>query len=351
VGERSSLLGQTIGGCRVESLVGSGALGAVYRAHQVSLDRSVALKVLTARTVTKEQIKELFQEAKTLAAINHPNVVKVYDMGVAGGAPYIVMEYLDGETLHKRLERARRLPIEAVLKLAIEVACGLQAAHKQGIVHRDLKPSNVFLRPSAKLKLIDFGLAHRLGAERSGGGVQVSGGTPEFMAPEQWTFGTVDGRTDLYALGILIYRMMAGKLPFVAGTLEEMKRRHLDDALPAEGFSGDARGGLLFSVVQQLTRKTPGQRYPNTAALLDDLDRVQKGRAPKSAELCGAPLFCPVCETGSPPDARTCIGCGEALEWMEKKTEDLLPDDSPPPKPKALQDLSRRDMLRRRRLR
>jgi serine/threonine-protein kinase len=343
---RASLVGQTFGGCRVESLLGQGALGAVYRAHQVSLDRAVAIKVLTASSITKEHIKELFNEAKTLAKMNHPNVVKVFDVGVAGNQPYIVMEHLEGETLQKRLDRAVRLPFEAVLKLATEIATGLHAAHQVGIVHRDLKPSNVFLRPSQKLKLIDFGLAHHVAGEKEG--VQQSGGTPEYMAPEQWTFKTVDGRTDLYALGILIFRMISGKVPFTATSLDVMMHKHLKEPLPSEGFSSDSRAADLYPIVKMLTLKEPDRRYANAEALLRDLAKLSKGEKPGAAAKYAAPKLCPVCETANAPSAETCTGCNSSLTHMNVDIDSLLPPEEPPKKQKRISTAINPRNLRRR---
>ncbi len=317
-----------VGGCKIQSLMGQGALGAVYKAQQLSLDRPVAIKILTATNITSEAIKELLQEGKTLAKMNHPNVVKVIDVGVQGTQPFIVMEHLEGETLQKRLERARRLPFEAVLKLASEIAQGLHAAHQTKIVHRDLKPSNIFLRPSQKLKIIDFGLAHHVaGGEKD---VQKSGGTPEYMAPEQWNFTAVDGRTDLYALGILIYRMISGKVPFTAARMDEMMQKHLKAPLPLDGFSAEPRAGDLFAVVKVLTSKKPEGRYQSADVVIADLERIAKGQRTRAAEKFGLPRICNVCETVAPPDATICDGCKSSIHMQQVKIEDLLPDEPPP---------------------
>jgi len=318
-----SRIGQTFHGCTIRRLLGRGAKGVVYEAHQSSLDRSVAVKLLP-RGVGDEGIKTLMAEARALAKINAPNVLKVYEVGVEQDTPFIIMEYLEGETLQQRMNRAGKLPVEAVLKLASEVAEGLSAAHRARIIHRDLKPSNVFLRPSQALKIIDFGLAYLAADGRE------SGGTPEFMAPEQWKFAAVDGRTDLYALGLMMFRMLTGRSAFGGTTLQEMANEHLKKRIPLP-LTHSPKVSHFFAIIEQLAQKDPAARYPTATIAREDIERLRAGQRPQAAQQYGAPIVCDVCDEQNAPNAATCP-CGHDLGSANIKVEELLPDPPAPQK-------------------
>jgi serine/threonine protein kinase len=167
------------------------------------------------------------------------------------------------------------------------------------------------------------------------------------MAPEQWTFTAVDGRTDLYALGVLIYRMISGKIPFTAPTLDVMMQKHLKEPLPNDGFSNDPRAGDLYAVVKVLTAKKPAARYQSADVLIGDLDRMQKGQRTRAAEKFGLPGVCTVCETVAPPDTERCLGCNSSLKMQHVEVEDLL---GPEPEPQKKNPYVGRQDLRRKRL-
>jgi len=262
-------LGQNVAGCRLLEIIGRGAAGAIYRASQVSLDREVAVKFLSSRIQSPGEVEGLLAEARTIGQLDHPAIVKVYNAGIHDQIPYIVMEYLRGETLHARLKRESPLPLLAAASVAREVALGLQAAHARGIVHRDLKPSNIFLQQDGQPKIIDFGLAFTLRE-----GPRVQGGTPEYMAPEQWAFGTIDPRTDLYALGLILYRMTAGRNAY-AGPGDKLREAHLRGDLRFPEDSPPLPEPLQ-DAIRRLAHRDPARRFASAAdaaAVLEPLTR------------------------------------------------------------------------------
>jgi serine/threonine protein kinase len=217
--------GQRLGRYDVLAPLGAGGMGEVYRARDGKLGRDVALKVLPAAYASDlERLKRFEQEARSIAALDHPNVLTVHDAGVEGGAPYMVTELLEGETLRAVLERGAVSPGRA-LELGAEVALGLAAAHAKGILHRDIKPENVFLTRDGRVKVLDFGLA-KLRAEawgRGPGNLTTEGlgtepgvplGTLGYMSPEQLRGQEVDERSDIFTLGVVLYEMLSGRSPF-----------------------------------------------------------------------------------------------------------------------------------------
>ncbi|MFT3917524.1 MAG: protein kinase [Anaeromyxobacteraceae bacterium] len=199
--------GQRIGRFRLIRELGRGGFGVVFEAEDSELKRKVALKAV--RTGHRDELRRerLLEEAEAAARLAHPNIVTLFDLGRSEHGPYLVLELLEGETLQARVERGVVPPVEAV-RIATGIARGLSHAHARGVVHRDLKPGNVFLTSDGGVKVLDFGLAHAFGLKRT------EGGTPAYMAPEQWTGAPEDERTDVFALGVVLYRMLSGRLPF-----------------------------------------------------------------------------------------------------------------------------------------
>ena len=212
---------RSIGGHRVERLLGSGGMGRVWLAHDDRLDRHVAIKVMLPETAADAAHRERFlRESRTAAQIDDPHVVPIHDVGIDGGLPYLVMPYLEGGSLADRLSAERTLSCDEALRIAGEIAAGLGTAHARGLVHRDIKPDNVFLvGPGRHVRLIDFGLARdTVGA---GSNLTLAGsilGTPSYMAPERIVDGAVDGRADLFSLGVVLYKMLSGRTPFEGRT-------------------------------------------------------------------------------------------------------------------------------------
>ncbi|HVM49139.1 MAG TPA: serine/threonine-protein kinase [Candidatus Acidoferrum sp.] len=240
----------------VFGLVGTGGMGAVYRARQRGLDRMVALKILPPQFSADAAFAERFaREARTLARLNHPNIVDVYDMGQAGQLYYFLMEFVDGVNLRQLMQGHRLRPAEA-LAIVPQICEGLEYAHEEGVVHRDIKPENILLDQKGRVKITDFGISKILG--RAAAGVQLTQpshvlGTMHYMAPEQFENPlAVDGRADIYSLGVVFYEMLTGELP--------MGRF----ALPSEKGAADAR---LDKLVLRTLEKDPKRRYQNASEL------------------------------------------------------------------------------------
>jgi serine/threonine protein kinase len=221
---------QTIAGgrYRVERVLGDGAMAKVVLARDEALDRQVAVKLLDDRLAANREFRARFtREGRLAAGLSHPNVVTVFDAGEAEGQPYIVMEYVDGQTLEERLRSEGALDPEEVRAVALQVAAGLEHAHAQGLVHRDLKPGNLIQRTDGTIKIADFGIARGShGTELTETGAIV--GTAAYLAPEQAEGGEVTPRTDLYALGTVLHELLTGRRPFQVESLADLGRRRTE---------------------------------------------------------------------------------------------------------------------------
>jgi len=206
-GESELRPGESIGRFEIVREIGRGGFGVVYEARDRDLGRSVAFKVVRAGDRAALREERLLREGEAAARLSHPNIVTLHDVGRCEQGPYLVLELLRGQTLDDRLEQGP-VALREALRIAVAIAEGLAHAHAEGVVHRDLKPANVFLCEDGRVKVLDFGLAHALGRRR------IDGGTPAYMAPEQWKGAPEDERTDVFALGVLLYRMLSGELPF-----------------------------------------------------------------------------------------------------------------------------------------
>jgi eukaryotic-like serine/threonine-protein kinase len=265
--------GSRLGRYEVDALIASGSTGDVYRAHDTQVDRSVAVKVLAgAMTGDPDRLARFFNEARATALISHPNIVTVYDVGSAAGRPFVVSELLDGETLRARMRRGR-LPVEAAMTCALELAHGLIAAHHLGVVHRDLKPENVFVTRDGHLKILDFGLAtcshEALGGLHDEAKSTQPGtilGTVGYMSPEQVRGGIADERSDIFSLGVILYEMIAGEPPFREDTPIETLyaiMKHDPRPLPADAdVSADLR-----HVIDHCLEKEPTARFQSARDL------------------------------------------------------------------------------------
>jgi serine/threonine-protein kinase len=263
-GERLPLLaGTVIGRYEVQRELGRGAFGVVYEARDRELLRAVALKVVQPGTARTGEA-QLAREAEAVARLSHPNLVTIHDLGRSPQGPYLVFELLRGRTLQQRID-AGPVPVEEAVHVAAEVARGLAHAHAEGVLHRDLKPSNVFVTERGQVKVLDFGMAHAFGRQR------VSGGTPAYMAPEQWLEEPEDERTDVFALGVMLYRMLAGTLPF-----PKADGRWASAPVDAPGLSVPAVPALEGLVARMLAR-APAGRPRDGAEVLAALERIEEG--------------------------------------------------------------------------
>ncbi|MFK7985920.1 MAG: serine/threonine-protein kinase [Sandaracinaceae bacterium] len=270
-------VGSTLGGYRIEAQLGSGATGTVYRAKSEDGDE-VALKVLDSIGTISGLERRFAREAKVLKKLSHPNIVEIVDFGVEDGETFIAMELLEGETLEQRLER-ESLPIDEVLPLYAPVLAALSEAHAHEVVHRDLKPANVFLVEGGEVKLLDFGLAKMLSVEDTPSDEETLTrrgrivGTPAYMAPEQITDAFVDVRADVYALGVMLFELLADRRPFRYERRSELLRAHLLEPLPDITA---CRSGLwvheaLRALIEKALSKSPGDRFEDGTAMNEAL--------------------------------------------------------------------------------
>ena len=229
--------GTRLGPYEIDSLIGAGGMGQVYRARDPRLGRNVAIKTVTAGATDPGRLRRFETEVKAVGALDHPNLLVVYDVGSEGGIPYIVSELLDGETLRSRL-RNGAVPVRQAIDYTVQIARGLAAAHASGVIHRDLKPENLFLMRDGRAKILDFGVAKLVGAAsqaetltmNTDAGVVV--GTAPYMAPEQVRAGPVDQRTDIFALGLVMHEMLSGARTFQRDTTPETLAAILNDDAP-----------------------------------------------------------------------------------------------------------------------
>jgi len=264
---------------QIRGTIGRGATAEVFLAHDRTTDSPVALKVLDSRQAREPKVRARFiLEAQAAALISHPSIVKVLDVGlIEDGAPYIAMEFLFGEPLSTYLVRSKRMAPSVGLPLVRQIAVGLSAAHRAGIVHRDIKPGNIFLLGEKGTpygaKILDFGFA-KLNELAGLTATGTTVGTLQYMAPEQAVSDPAEPRTDVYGLGILMYRLFAGRLPFVGRDEAEVLAMQLAAAPPALDLGTDATEKGLAAVIMKAMRKHPDNRYASMDALLEDLGRL-----------------------------------------------------------------------------
>lgn len=269
------LAGKTIGGYQIIEQIGKGGMASVYRAYQPSLDRDVAIKVLPPYYAQQDEsfLQRFKREARAIARLRHPNILMVMDYGEDGDLVYIVMEYVDAGTLKDRMHQP--LPLSEITNLVGQVSDALSYAHDQGIVHRDIKPSNILLpRPNWAL-LTDFGLAHMVGGSLlTQSGLTV--GTPAYMSPEQGSGGKIDHRTDIYALGVMLYEMTVGEVPYTAETPMAVVVKHIVDPLPIPREKNSNIPEMLQRVILKALAKNPDDRYQSAAEFTEALKNVSE---------------------------------------------------------------------------
>jgi eukaryotic-like serine/threonine-protein kinase len=280
--------GTMLGQYEIRAPLGAGGMGEVYRAHDTRLDREVAIKVLPEYlTSDPDRLRRFEQEARATAALNHPNILVVYQMATDGGVSYLVEELLDGETLRERLRRGP-IPLRKAIDYAVQIAHGLAAAHDKGITHRDLKPENLFLAKDGRVKILDFGLA-RLAPSKEASGEEATVtertdpgvvlGTAGYMSPEQVRGKTVDHRTDIFAFGTVLYEMVTGKQPFRKSTSAETMAAILNDDPPSLSQISTSTPPGLQRVVHRCLEKDPGQRFHSAHDLAFALEALSDSGA------------------------------------------------------------------------
>ena len=279
---RRALAPEVIAGrYELEELVGTGGMSRVYRARDRQLERTVALKILHERLgADDEHVSRFRHEARAVAQLSHPNVVTVIDRGTDGRRQFIVFEYVFGENLRQLLDRTGRLPVSRALEIGIAVADGLAWAHARGVVHRDVKPQNVLVGRDGEVKVTDFGIARSLDAES---GLTVTGtvlGTSNYLSPEQASGKHVTESADVYSLGVLLYELLAGEVPFPGGNQVVVALKHVTDEAPP---LHDVPPRLAAAVARAL-EKEPERRFPSMADFAEELRACLAGLASRAAE-------------------------------------------------------------------
>ncbi|RJP73366.1 MAG: serine/threonine protein kinase [Candidatus Abyssobacteria bacterium SURF_17] len=279
------MIGRQIGNYRILKELGKGGMGVVYKANQLTLGRMVAMKVLPQHLTSDSTfIKRFENEARAVAKLNHPNIVQIYDIGHEGEIYYYTMEFIEGPPLDEIIYKEGFLPLDKALSTVFQVAKALQYAHSQGIIHRDIKPSNVMKDKSGQVKVTDFGLALQERVTR----LTMEGsivGTPEYMSPEQAVGQVASARSDIYSLGVVLYELLTGKVPFEGEsalmilnkiqTSEPEWPRSINPAIPPE----------VEAVIRKMMAKNPRDRYGSCQELIQDLRRLKAGQpiTPKTA--------------------------------------------------------------------
>ncbi len=265
------MIGKTVGNYKIEEKLGEGGMGAVYRGVDTMLDREVAIKALKPELASQTSIVERFRsEAVTLAKLNHPNIASLYSLFRQGEELYMVLEYVRGETLDSILQKRGALPSEEAIPVFCQVLDGINHAHEFGIVHRDIKPANMMLTENGKLKVLDFGIARLLGSARMTRAGNIIG-TLEYMAPEQVKGQETDARSDIYALGMMLYEVLTGKTPFdTENEFELMKLQTETMPIPPREINPDIPEEVEAAIMQAIA-KDPNERYQNAGEFLQDL--------------------------------------------------------------------------------
>lgn len=285
---------------RLLSPLGAGGMAVVYKAQDLALGRLVAVKILREPHSSDPDFLARFQqEARSAANLAHPNIVTVHDFGRDGGRNYIVMEFIEGKDLKTLIKEGAPFKPDRALDLAIQICAGIGYAHRAGLVHCDVKPQNILVTPDGRVKVTDFGIAKALASLQPGETTDVVWGSPQYYSPEQAAGEAPTPASDVYSIGVVMYEMLAGRLPFVASTQQALAMMHLRDEPPRLTLFNPSLPETLERVVHKVLAKEPSARY-RTA---DQLGRILISYRERGLELTGAQ---PIAETpahGAPPVA------------------------------------------------
>lgn len=272
-----------IPGYKVLGKLGSGAMAVVYKAKQISLDRTVAIKVLPKKFVQKsDYVERFYKEGRLAAKMNHNNIVQAIDVGEVGGLYYFVMEYVEGRTLYDDLSKGKVFDEREAIDIVIQVAKALAHAHAQGLIHRDVKPKNIMINKDGVVKLADMGLARETSDIKAAKHEQGKAfGTPYYIAPEQIRGEVdIDGRADIYSLGGTLFHMVAGRVPFEASVPSEVMKKHLKEPLVPPDHINTALSTGISEVIEVMMAKDRGERYATMEEVIADLEAVRAGKPP-----------------------------------------------------------------------
>jgi len=284
----STLVGMQLSGrYRLDAQIGAGGMSTVYLAFDQTLERRVAIKLMHREIASdSDQLERFRREARAVAQLNHPHIVGVIDAGEDEGRPYIVFEYVEGETLKERIRRMGRLPMDEAIAYAIEIARALGCAHSHHIVHRDVKPQNVLIDAEGSAKVTDFGIARTLDQD----GLTADGrvlGTTDYVSPEQALGHDVNGQSDIYSLGVVLFEMLTGDVPFHGENQVSVAMKHVREDMPDLQTRRPQASATLASVLDRMTDKDLRRRYPDVPALVADLEEALAIEAARSGRSTG----------------------------------------------------------------
>ncbi len=268
--------GDKLGKYEIKGLLGRGGMAEVYRAHNPSLEQDVAIKVLNPGALASADSAARFQrEARAIAALSHPNIVRVFDFDVQDGIQYMIMELIDGPTLEDLLEAAhhrpeKHLPLDDVMNYFTQLAAAVTYAHQRGVTHRDLKPSNAMIASHERLVLTDFGLARLLGGQKLTASHAISG-TPAYMAPEQAQGDNITHKADLYAMGVILYQMVVGDVPFKGDSFTTVLFKHIQETPPTPSSKNTTLPAVFDRVILKALEKDPADRFESAQEMIDIL--------------------------------------------------------------------------------
>jgi serine/threonine-protein kinase len=272
---------------RLDAQIGTGGMSTVYRAFDTTLERTVAVKLMHREmSADEDQLERFRREARAVAQLSHPHIVSVIDAGEDDNRPFIVLEYVEGETLKDRIRRMGRLPVDEAIAYAIEIARALQAAHARGIVHRDIKPQNVLIDEEGSAKVTDFGIARSLDED----GLTADGrvlGTTDYVSPEQALGHAVNGQSDLYSLGVVLFEMLTGDVPFHGENQVAVAMKHVREDIPDIQVRRPEVTATLAAILDHLTAKDLTVRYPDALSVSHDLEDALAIEASRTGRATG----------------------------------------------------------------
>jgi len=284
--KESKAVAHQIPGYKVQGKLGAGAMAVVYKAQQLSLNRTVAIKVLPKRfSENPEYVERFYKEGQAAGKLNHNNIVQAFDVGEAGGYHYFIMEYVEGKTLYDDIAAGKIYSEQEAINVIIQVAHALRHAHANGLIHRDVKPKNIMINKDGIVKLADMGLAREttdIEAAKTEKGKAY--GTPYYIAPEQIRGEMdIDGRADIYGLGATFYHLVTGRVPFMADDPAEVMKKHLKEQLVPPDHINTSLSAGISEVIEIMMAKRKKDRYNDVEELLIDLEAVKNGQSPLRA--------------------------------------------------------------------